>query len=197
MSTVVSERNPYLVSIHAQTNFCTRPHGEVDLHTDVNLPSIWRKAKDTYEKSWMSWKPTAQWEWDRFIALIKDFKTKTDMSQQEQNLNRYERYEHLKELDMSIERWLQPKKDDRKLTDKERQFLTDNIAKLDEQHKQWLNEVLPMMRSNWKQMYLDHYKKGVNDGWGFEEAGDRREYYSWMTVNYPQIIDFILQMLQE
>ena len=119
------------------------------------------------------------------------------MSQEKQDLNRYQRYETLNELDISTRKWLNLKKDDRELTDKERQFLTDNIANLEERHKQWLNEVLPTMKSRWSQMYQGHYKKGINDGWGVEEAGDRRKHYSWMTPNYPKTIDFILQMVKE
>ena len=196
------QRNPYIVSIHPQANFSTDPHGEIDLYTDGFLQKgidKVKKARDSvrkaYEKSGMSWISTAQFYWDKFIALIPDPKTQPNLSQQQQQLNTFERYESLNEIDMSIKRWLEPKQDPRTLTDRERKFLTDNKAKLNEQQIEWLKRVLPKMKSSWSQMYRDHYLPERNTGWESQSAGDRREYYSWMRVNYPQTIDFILEIL--
>ena len=57
--------------------------------------------------------PTAQFYWDKFINLIPDPKTQPNLSQQQQKLNTFERYESLNEIDMSIKRWLEPKQDPR------------------------------------------------------------------------------------
>ena len=118
--TCYPQRNPYIVSIHPQANFSTDPHGEVDLYTDGFLQKgidKVKKARDSvrkaYEKSGMSWISTAQFYWDKFIALIPDPKTQPNLSQQQQKLNTFERYESLNEIDMSIKRWLEPKQDPR------------------------------------------------------------------------------------
>ena len=115
-----SQRNPYIVSIHPQANFSTDPHGEVDLYTDGFLQKgIDRvkkardKVREVYEKSGMSWISTAQFYWDKFIALMPDPKTQSNLSPQQQKLNTFERYESLNEIDMSIKRWLEPKQDPR------------------------------------------------------------------------------------
>ena len=200
--TCYSQRNPYLVSIHPQANFSTDPHGEVDLYTDGLFQQVKDKvkgardqARELWEKSGMSSKSSAQFYWDKFIALMPDPKTQSNLSQQQQRLNTFERYESLNEIDRSTKLWLNPKKDPRTLTDRERKFLTDNIEKLNEEQIEWLKRVLPKMKSSWSQMYRDHYLPERNTGWESQTAGDRREYYSWMRVNYPQTIDFILEIL--
>ena len=143
-----SQHNPYLVSIHPQANFSTDPHGEVDLYTDglfQQAKDKVRQVKDTvkgardsvrkaYEKSGMSWISSAQQDWDKFIALMPDPKTQANLSQ----LNTFERYETLNEIDRSTKLWLKPKQDTRTLTDRERKFLTDNIEKLNEEQIEWL-----------------------------------------------------------
>ena len=197
--TCYSQRNPYLVSIHPQANFSTSPHGEVDLHTNLELPGILKRAKakvqETYEKSGLSWKSSAQFDWDKLIDLIPDPKTQSNLSQKQQRLNTFERYESLNEIDRSTKLWLDPKQDPRTLTDREEKFLTDNIEKLNAQQKEWLTTVLPNMKSKWHKIYENHYLPARNTGWESQSAGDRREYYSWMRVNYPKTIDFILQIL--
>lgn len=207
--TCYPQRNPYIVSIHPQANFSTDPHGEVDLYTDglfQQAKDKVRQVKDTvkgardsvrkaYEKSGMSWISSAQQDWDKFIALMPDPKTQSNLSQKQQRLNTFERYESLNEIDRSTKLWLDPKQDPRTLTDREEKFLTDNIEKLNEEQIEWLKRVLPKMKENWEQMYRDHYLPKRNTGWESQSAGDRREYYSWMRVNYPKTIDFILQIL--
>lgn len=200
--TCYPQRNPYIVSIHPQANFSTDPHGELHLYTDGFLQKGIDKVKraresvrKAYEQSGMSWISTAQFYWDKFIALMPDPKTQPNLSPQQQQLDTFERYESLNEIDRSTKRWLEPKKDPRTLTDRERKFLTDNKAKLNTQQIEWLKRVLPKMKKNWEQMYQDHYLPERNTGWESQRAGDRREYYSWMRVNYPQTIDFILEIL--
>ena len=139
--------------------------------------------------------PTAQFYWDKFINLIPDPKTQPNLSQQQQKLNTFERYESLNEIDRSTKLWLDPKQDPRTLTDREQKFLTDNIEKLNAQQKEWLKKVLPKIKNSWSQMFRDHYLQERNTGFESQSAGDRREYYSWMRVNYPKTIDFILQIL--
>lgn len=186
------QRNPYIVSMYPQAD----PHGEIDLYTDGFLQKgidKVKKARDSvrkvYEKSGMSWKSTAQFYWDKFIDLIPDPKTEPNLSPT------FEMYESLNEIDRSTKLWLDPKKNPRTLTDREREFLTDNKAKLNEQQIEWLKMELPKMKSSWSQMYQDHYLPEINTGWESQRRGDRRGYYSWMRVNYPQTIDFILEIL--
>ena len=143
----------------------------------------------------MSWISSAQFYWDKFIALMPDPKTQSNLSQQQQRLNTFERYESLNEIDRSIKLWLNPKQDPRTLTDRERKFLTDNIEKLNEEQIEWLKRVLPKMKKNWSQMYQDHYLPERNTGWESQSAGDRRGYYPWMRKDYPKTIDFILEIL--
>ena len=95
-----SQRNPYLVSIHPQANFSTDPHGEVDLYTDGLFQQVKDKvkgardqARELWEKSGMSSKSSAQFYWDKFIALMPDPKTQSNLSQQQQRLNTFERFE--------------------------------------------------------------------------------------------------------
>ena len=197
--TCYPQRNPYIVSIHPQANFSTSPHGEVDLHTNLELPGIFKRAKakvqETYEKSGLSWKSSAQFDWDNFIKLIPDPKTQSKLSSQQQELNALKRYETLNEIDRSTKLWLDPKQDPRILTDKEEKFLTDNIEKLNAQQKEWLTTVLPNMKDKWHKIYENHYLPARNTGWESQSAGDRRKDYAWMRVNYPKTIDFILQIL--
>ena len=206
-----SQRNPYLVSIHPQANFSTDPHGEVDLYTD----GLFQQAKDTvrqvkdkvkgakdrarklWEKSGMSWISSAQFDWDNFIKLIPDPKTQSKLSSQQQELNALKRYETLNEIDRSTQRWLDPKQDPRILTNKEEKFLTDNIEELNAQQKEWLTTVLPNMKDKWHKIYENHYLPARNTGWESQSAGDRRKDYAWMRAQYPQTIDFILQILTE
>ena len=196
-----SQRNPYLVSIHPQANFSTSQHGEVDLHTNLELPGFLKRAKakaqETYEKSGMSWKSSAQIYWDNFIDLIPDPKTEPNLSQQQQQLPTFESYENLNEIDRSTKLWLEPKQDPRTLTDRERKFLTENKAKLNEQQIEWLKRELPKMKSSWSQVYHDHYLPERNTGFESQRKGDRRENYPWMRVKYPKTLDFILQILEE
>ena len=198
--TCYPQRNPYIVSIHPQANFSTSPHGEVDLHTNLELPGIFKRAKakvqETYEKSGLSWKSSAQFDWDNFIKLIPDPKTQSKLSSQQQELNALKRYETLNEIDRSTKLWLDPKQDPRILTDKEEKFLTDNIEKLNAQQKEWLTTVLPNMKSKWHKIYENHYLPARNTGFESQSAGDRRKDYAWMRVNYPKTIDFILQILK-
>ena len=188
----LNEVNPYFVSMHPQDTFCTSPHGEV--HTDVKLSGFWKKVKDQYEKSALSWKPKAQQFWNAFIQAIRECRTQPNMSKKQEELNRYERYEMLDSLDIAIIEWLNVKQDlesvertDRTLTSKESEFLQDNIARLKEEEKKWLLEILPMMKEQWWDMWNAHYQRD----------GDRFPRHTRMNRKYPNVIDFILQMLEE
>ena len=186
----LNEVNPYFVSMHPQDTFCTSPHGEV--YTDVKLSGLFKKVRDQYEKSALSWKPKAQQFWNAFIQAIIEFRTQPNMSKEQKESNRYKRYERLDSLDIAIIEWLNVKQDlesvertDRTLTSKESEFLQDNIARLKEEEKKWLLEILPKMKDAWRGMWNAHYQRD----------GDRFSMHTRMNRKYPNVIDFILGML--
>ena len=189
-----NEVNPYFVSMHPQHTFSTSPHGEV--YTDVKLPGFLKKVKDKvqdkYEKSALSWKPKAQQFWNAFIQAIRECRTQPSMSEEQKELNNYKKYEMLDSLDIAIIEWLNVKQDlesvertDRTLTSKEGEFLQENIASLEKEEKQWLLEILPRMKNGWWDMWHAHYQRD----------GDRFRRHTRMNRKYPNVIDFILGML--
>ena len=78
---------------------------EADLHTDGFMDLIKKagdKARETYEKSGMSWKTTTQQKWDTFVKLVEERRSQPNMPEKKKKLNMYETYEVLDYLDISI-----------------------------------------------------------------------------------------------